>query len=90
MEKGDTTIRQKILQSTLDETNRSRAIDRPDNGKDGGLEPCVICLEAITERAVAVPCNHLNFDFLCLVSWLQERSICPLCTCLYCDYFRLC
>ncbi|KAF2234722.1 hypothetical protein EV356DRAFT_523554 [Viridothelium virens] len=41
--------------------------------------PCIICLDAVTERAVAVPCNHLNFDFLCLVSWLQERSKCPLC-----------
>lgn len=42
-------------------------------------ETCTICLEAITERAVAVPCNHLTFDFLCLVSWLQEQSSCPLC-----------
>lgn len=42
-------------------------------------EACTICLEPISERAVAVPCNHLTFDFLCLVSWLQERSSCPLC-----------
>ncbi|EME78059.1 uncharacterized protein MYCFIDRAFT_110984, partial [Pseudocercospora fijiensis CIRAD86] len=40
---------------------------------------CTICLEIITERAVATPCNHLSFDFLCLVSWLQEQSTCPLC-----------
>ena len=45
----------------------------------GSLEPCTICLEPISERAVAWPCNHLSFDFLCLVSWLQERSACPLC-----------
>ena len=43
--------------------------------------PCVICLEPISEKAVASPCNHYNFDFLCLVSWLQERSTCPLCKC---------
>ncbi|KXT15492.1 hypothetical protein AC579_3399 [Pseudocercospora musae] len=42
-------------------------------------ESCTICLEVITERAVATPCNHLSFDFLCLVSWLQEQSTCPLC-----------
>lgn len=43
------------------------------------LETCVICLETITERAFAVPCNHCSFDFLCLVSWLQQHSTCPLC-----------
>lgn len=42
-------------------------------------EACTICLEPISERAIAVPCNHLTFDFICLVSWLQERSSCPLC-----------
>ncbi|KAK3697620.1 hypothetical protein LTR37_017358 [Vermiconidia calcicola] len=48
--------------------------------KDATTETCTICLESISERAVAVPCNHLTFDFLCLISWLQERSTCPLCT----------
>lgn len=47
--------------------------------KDVSPEACTICLEPITERAVATPCNHLTFDFLCLVSWLQERATCPLC-----------
>jgi len=42
-------------------------------------DTCVICLSAITERAVAVPCNHLVFDFLCLVHWLQQQPNCPLC-----------
>jgi len=42
-------------------------------------EACTICLERISERAIAVPCNHCNFDFLCLVSWLQEQPRCPLC-----------
>lgn len=40
---------------------------------------CVICLEQITERAISVPCNHYTFDFLCLASWVQQRSACPLC-----------
>ena len=47
--------------------------------RQGDPEQCTICLEPISERAVAVPCNHLTFDFLCLVSWLQERTSCPLC-----------
>lgn len=41
-------------------------------------EPCCICLETISECAVTSPCNHF-FDFLCLVSWLQEHTTCPLC-----------
>lgn len=47
--------------------------------RDGYRDTCTICLEFISERAVAVPCNHLSFDFLCLVSWLQEQDTCPLC-----------
>jgi hypothetical protein len=47
--------------------------------KEKHADACSICLEPITERAVAAPCNHLTFDFLCLVSWLQERATCPLC-----------
>ncbi|CAD0106980.1 unnamed protein product [Aureobasidium uvarum] len=47
--------------------------------RDAFQDTCVICLDAVTERAVAVPCNHLNFDFLCLLSWSQEHPSCPLC-----------
>ncbi|KAK0266400.1 hypothetical protein LTS09_000352 [Friedmanniomyces endolithicus] len=50
-----------------------------DKSRDVAPETCTICLESITERAVAAPCNHLTFDFLCLISWLQERPTCPLC-----------
>ncbi|MBE7181862.1 MAG: E3 ubiquitin protein ligase, partial [Terriglobus roseus] len=46
---------------------------------EGRQEACVICLEPVTERAIAVPCNHHTFDFICLASWLSERSTCPLC-----------
>ncbi|KAL8862550.1 MAG: hypothetical protein Q9178_001048 [Gyalolechia marmorata] len=42
-------------------------------------ENCVVCLQPITEQALCKPCRHANFDFLCLISWLQERSTCPLC-----------
>jgi hypothetical protein len=46
---------------------------------DDREDSCVICLSSVTERAITVPCNHYTFDFVCLVSWLQERSTCPLC-----------
>lgn len=45
----------------------------------GAQDTCVICLCAITRRAVASPCNHLTFDFSCLVSWLTQHAVCPLC-----------
>lgn len=45
----------------------------------GNSNPCVICLDPISEQAVASPCRHHSFDFLCLVSWLQESPTCPLC-----------
>lgn len=69
---GDVDVRQEILQKTLQE------VAQEDNGDDVG-NPCVICLEAITEPAVTVPCAHANFDFLCIVSWLEQRRNCPLC-----------
>ncbi|KAJ4365786.1 hypothetical protein N0V83_008407 [Neocucurbitaria cava] len=47
--------------------------------KDESEDACVICLSTITERALTVPCNHGTFDFVCLISWLQGRSACPLC-----------
>ncbi|KAI8939492.1 hypothetical protein NX059_003263 [Plenodomus lindquistii] len=49
------------------------------SSKDESEDTCVICLSSVTERAITVPCSHYTFDFVCLVSWLQERSTCPLC-----------
>jgi Ring finger domain len=50
-----------------------------ENTNPDSADACVICLEPISERAVAAPCNHCSFDFLCLVHWLQQQSKCPLC-----------
>ncbi len=66
-------IRHRVLQSTLEEVQASAEIT-------DGHDPCVICLDSISERAVASPCRHHSFDFLCLISWLEECSKCPLCT----------
>ncbi|KAI9745946.1 MAG: hypothetical protein M1818_000627 [Claussenomyces sp. TS43310] len=63
-----------VLQTTLNEISlHKQATD------DGGIDCCVICLDAISERAKAIPCGHATFDFLCLISWLEERAKCPLC-----------
>lgn len=65
--------RSKILQTTLDEITTRQVND------DTEESCCVICLERISEQAVAQPCKHDNFDFICLISWLQEQPCCPLC-----------
>jgi Ring finger domain len=49
------------------------------SSKGGSIDNCVICLAPISERAVAVPCNHCSFDFACLAHWLREQATCPLC-----------
>jgi hypothetical protein len=73
MDTRDSDVESRILQATLDEI--SSRIDHAAEEED----PCVICLERISEPATAQPCQHSSFDFLCLISWLQERSSCPLC-----------
>lgn len=55
---------------------RSNGRESPNASSQDG---CIICLQPISERAVASPCNHLEFDFLCLVTWLQGHATCPLC-----------
>ncbi|PBP20808.1 RING finger domain protein [Diplocarpon rosae] len=67
--------------------NRSEALEtilpdeavRQDVSTEIEEDCCVICLERISEQAIAQPCEHGSFDFLCLISWLQEHSSCPLC-----------
>ena len=53
---------------------------------------CVICLESIFEKAVALPCAHADFDFACLGAWLQRNPSCPLCkavvSCIEYDFER--
>ncbi|KAJ5197984.1 uncharacterized protein N7498_007101 [Penicillium cinerascens] len=66
---GDGDLQREILQRTLKEV--------ADEETEG--DPCVICLETITEPSVAVPCKHSNFDYLCLLSWLEQQPNCPLC-----------
>lgn len=74
MDEGSLDVRSKVLRTTLAEVS-----SRDDRQDDETEDCCVICLDAVSEKAKAIPCNHESFDFLCLISWLQERSSCPLC-----------
>lgn len=66
-------LTQQILQATLHEVSLSR------KDSTGSEDPCVICLDGLAARAVALPCGHDTFDFLCLVTWLEQQPFCPLC-----------
>ena len=35
---------------------------------------CVICLGDLVEQCEARPCQHNDFDYLCLVTWLGTRA----------------
>ncbi|KAJ3537361.1 hypothetical protein NM208_g6346 [Fusarium decemcellulare] len=65
-------LRQQVLQTTLQQ------ISSRDVGGQA-TEPCVICLGNLVEPCEAQPCRHNNFDYLCLVTWLEKRATCPLC-----------
>ncbi|KAI0531565.1 hypothetical protein GGR58DRAFT_229478 [Xylaria digitata] len=64
-------LRQQILQTTLQQISSQEA--------SGATECCVICLANLAEPCEALPCRHNNFDYLCLVTWLERRPACPLC-----------
>ena len=73
-EEEATYLRRQVLQNTIQEVQSQKK-----DAETVTPDPCVICLEAVSEPALAAPCRHDNFDFLCLISWLQERATCPLC-----------
>ncbi|KAI1085005.1 hypothetical protein F5B20DRAFT_520572 [Whalleya microplaca] len=61
-------LRPQILQNTLQQISLLPAGDC-----------CIICLDNLVEQCEAQPCQHNNFDYLCLLTWLQARATCPLC-----------
>lgn len=79
----DVELRQEILQRTLEEVaqeKKQHQNHRNENAEEeGAANPCVICLDAIAEPGIAIPCGHADFDFLCFLSWLEQRPSCPLC-----------
>ncbi|KXX75038.1 E3 ubiquitin-protein ligase ICP0 [Madurella mycetomatis] len=74
-------IQAQILQTTLSEIESSRQnAAEPGGGGPAELpDCCVICLDAISDPCAALPCAHAHFDFLCILSWLEQRATCPLC-----------
>ncbi|KAK4226640.1 E3 ubiquitin-protein ligase [Podospora fimiseda] len=66
----DNDIQSQVLQTTL-------ASIESNNNEETNC--CVICLDTITEPCTSLPCSHTNFDFICLLNWLQQRPSCPLC-----------
>ncbi|KAL2144952.1 hypothetical protein VTI28DRAFT_8296 [Corynascus sepedonium] len=69
-------IQTQVLNTTLAEIHASRP--NPADS-DESQDCCVVCLDSISDPCAALPCGHTHFDFLCLVSWLQEHPNCPLC-----------
>jgi hypothetical protein len=69
-------LRAQILQTTLNEVSSRRQIGDEEAETEN---PCVICLDRISEPTIARPCNHDSFDYLCLLSWLEQQPNCPLC-----------
>ena len=39
---------------------------------------CIICMEALDERALALPCAH-TFHDSCIEKWLKKKNECPIC-----------
>ncbi|KAL3426240.1 RING finger domain protein [Phlyctema vagabunda] len=76
MDNEDLDAKSQILQTTLAEVSLRRCAD---STADDEENCCVICFERISEQAVAQSCQHDSFDFLCLISWLEENASCPLC-----------
>ncbi|PTB61913.1 hypothetical protein BBK36DRAFT_152320 [Trichoderma citrinoviride] len=61
----------KVLQNTLQEVAaREQLTD---------TNCCVICLDAVSDACELVPCGHDSFDYVCVLNWLYDNPLCPLC-----------
>ena len=63
--------RPQILQNTLQQISSMAT--------GANLKCCVICLDDVVEQCEALPCRHNDFDYLCLITWLENCPTCPLC-----------
>lgn len=71
MEPSTEDLRPQVLQNTLQQISSIATGE--------ATECCVICLGDLVERCEAQPCQHNNFDYLCLITCLREQASCPLC-----------
>ncbi|PNP45343.1 hypothetical protein TGAM01_v200802 [Trichoderma gamsii] len=65
-------IHRRILQNTLQEV---AAREQSDNA----TKCCVICLDTVSDACELLPCGHDSFDYLCILNWLYDKPLCPLC-----------
>ncbi|KAH8130918.1 hypothetical protein FP744_10004238 [Trichoderma asperellum] len=65
-------IHRKVLQNTLQEV---AAREQPDNA----TKCCVICLDTVSDVCELLPCGHDSFDYVCILNWLYDKPLCPLC-----------
>ncbi|KAL7820831.1 hypothetical protein V8C26DRAFT_369677 [Trichoderma gracile] len=64
-------VQRKVLQNTLQEVAaREQLTD---------TNCCVICLDAVSDACELVPCGHDSFDYVCVLNWLYDNPLCPLC-----------
>lgn len=70
-EPSNEDLHSQVLQNTLQQISSLAA--------DGNTKCCVICLGDLVEQCEAQPCQHNNFDYICLITWLEQRATCPLC-----------
>ncbi|PTB55627.1 hypothetical protein M431DRAFT_84144 [Trichoderma harzianum CBS 226.95] len=64
-------LQRKVLQNTLQEVAAREQLG------DGNC--CVICLDAVSDACELVPCGHDSFDYVCVLNWLYDKPLCPLC-----------
>ncbi|KAL6898967.1 hypothetical protein GGI43DRAFT_407506 [Trichoderma evansii] len=65
-------IHRKILENTLQEV---AAREQSDNA----TKCCVICLDTVSDACELFPCGHDSFDYVCILNWLYDKPLCPLC-----------
>ena len=68
----DEQLRSQVLQNMVRETEDVKT------NRDNQQRPCAICLADVSELATTKPCAH-EFDFVCIVNWLERSPTCPLC-----------
>lgn len=77
---GAEDLRSQVLQTTLEQLSSS--------GEDAA-DCCIICLDNLVEQCEAQPCQHNNFDLVCLITWLQENPTCPTCPLCKVDVYEI-
>ncbi|KAL7928763.1 hypothetical protein V8C35DRAFT_325660 [Trichoderma chlorosporum] len=64
-------LQRKVLQNTLQEVAAREQL------AEGNC--CVICLDAVSDACELFPCGHDSFDYVCVLNWLYDKPLCPLC-----------